>query len=101
MRDVVDKLDKLFLKFTSLYLTPFLKKAEIIYILGFGFHQINLERLNFEELEGKKIIETVFGIDNLKDIQSLIDKLKIKNSKMKLRNCMVYDLAKQNDFLNY
>lgn len=41
-----------------------LKEAERIYVLGFGFHPINMERLKLNEIKEKNIIATSHGIDS-------------------------------------
>lgn len=41
-----------------------LKQAERVYILGFGFHPINMDRLKLNEIKEKRIIATSYGIDS-------------------------------------
>jgi len=40
-----------------------IKKAKIIYFLGFGFDETNLERLNIELMTNKSIRATAFGLE--------------------------------------
>ena len=39
-------------------------KAERVYILGFGFHKNNLNRLHLEKFKNKEIIGTAYGLDD-------------------------------------
>ena len=43
-----------------------IKWAEHIYFLGFGFDEINLERLNIQLMNGKSLVGTALGIERTK-----------------------------------
>lgn len=85
------------------------KQAERIYILGFGFHQININRLRLNDFGGKNIIATSYGLgreearlitDYLTDVRTYNVNNAIRDitNRTKLYDIPVYDLV--NKFLD-
>ncbi|MHC4122430.1 MAG: hypothetical protein ACYSSI_02560 [Planctomycetota bacterium] len=86
-------------------------QAEQVYILGFGFHKNNLERLRFDSLKNTKIMGTAYNLDNdqirtvkdyWKSSTSLIDNgiKTISFAGKTLYNVTVYDFIKKFATLN-
>lgn len=70
LKDYKENISIVFEKYTDAIKKQFdkanqlIKEAGRIYILGFGFHENNLERLNHDYLKGRTVIGTAYDLDN-------------------------------------